>query len=149
MHLYQNHQNEIISIQSNLYKPSEDEEYMSPMQLEYFKNKLLSWKKELQEEFSRTALRIKEKEFSESDITDKASDEIDMSICLRTQDRYRKLINKIDTALHRIESGDYGYCQETNEPIGLGRLEARPIATLSIAAQEKHEKFERFHNQDD
>ena len=133
---------------SDEYKPSDDEEYMNEMQLRYFKNKLLDWKKQLQEEFSNTATRIKEKEWNEADPTDKASDEIDVSICLRTQDRYRKLINKIDAALLRIESGDYGYCQETNEPIGIGRLEARPIATLCTAEQEKHEKFERIHNED-
>ncbi|WHQ47246.1 MAG: RNA polymerase-binding protein DksA [Candidatus Midichloria sp.] len=131
------------------YVPSETEEYMSPMQLAYFKTKLLDWKHNLQEEFAEVVRLLQEKNWNEPDMNDRASDEADVSLELRTQDRYRKLISKIDDAIARIEVGNYGYCQETNEPIGLKRLEARPIATLSIAAQEKHERFEKSHNEDD
>ena len=130
------------------YKPSEDEEYMSPMQLEYFKHKLLNWKKELKEESTETVEYLKHENWNEPDINDRASVEAEASFELRTRDRYRKLIDKIDAALSRIEKGAYGYCEETNEPIGLKRLEARPIATLSIEAQERHEKFEKTHNEE-
>lgn len=131
------------------YTPSEHEEYMSPMQLAYFKKKLLDWRSSLQEEFAETMLLLKEKNWNEPDIADRASEEVGVGLELRTQDRYRKLISKIDDAIVRIEVGNYGYCQETGEPIGLKRLEARPIASLAIAAQEKHERFERSHNEDE
>ena len=131
------------------YVPSEHEEYMSPMQLAYFKKKLLDWKRNLQEEFMEIMQLLKEKNWNEPDIADRASDETGVSLELRTQDRYRKLISKIDDAIMRIETGNYGYCQETGEPIGLKRLEARPIASLAISAQEKHERFERSHNEDE
>ncbi len=125
------------------YKPSLKEEYMNPLQVEYFRQKLLAWKKELLEESNETLGHLKEENWNESDITDRATVETDAALELRTRDRYRKLLNKIDAALKRIEKNEYGFCEETGEPIGLKRLEARPIATLSIAAQEQHEREER------
>jgi len=138
---------EVTNIHRN-YVPSESEEYMCANQLAYFRAKLLDWKKNLQEEFAEAVNLLKEKNWNEPDITDRASDETDVSLELRTQDRYRKLISKIDDAIVRIDTGNYGYCQETNEPIGLKRLDARPIATFSISAQERHERFERNHNEE-
>ncbi len=131
------------------YKPSETEEYMNPMQLEYFKQKLLAWKEELIEESKETIDHLKEGSFKEPDFNDQASKETDTSIELRTRSRYLKLIEKIDSALKRIELKKYGYCEETGEEIGLKRLEARPVATLSIEAQERHEKYEKQHSDDD
>ena len=110
---------------------------------EYFKQKLLSWKNELLKESSQTLNNLQSDNESKPDITDRASEEIDRSFELRTRDRERKLINKINSALQRIEDGSYGYCEETGEPIGLKRLEARPVATLSLEAQEMHEKAEK------
>jgi DnaK suppressor protein len=130
------------------YRPSEDEEFMNPMQLEYFRQKLLRWRAELLEESSGTLQHLKEESLSEPDITDRATLETDRFTELRTRDRERKLIAKIDAALSRIEDGSYGYCEETDEPIGIGRLEARPIATLSLEAQERHERLERLHRED-
>lgn len=130
------------------YKPTENEEYMNPMQLEYFKQKLLTWKTELLDESRETLDYLKQENWHEPDLNDRASVESEVSTELRTRDRYRKLINKIDYALDRIAQGEYGYCEETGENIGIKRLEARPIATLCISAQEKHENYERQHNED-
>jgi DnaK suppressor protein len=125
------------------YRPSDDETFMNPLQLEYFRQKLLRWRMDLLAESSGTREHLKEESLSEPDVTDRASLETDRGMELRTRDRERKLISKIDSALTRIEEGRYGYCEETDEPIGLRRLEARPIATLSIEAQERHERLER------
>ncbi|HUL07574.1 MAG TPA: RNA polymerase-binding protein DksA [Candidatus Acidoferrum sp.] len=130
------------------YRPSEDEEFMNPMQREYFRQKLLSWRSELLQESSETLKHLQEESLSEPDIADRASLETDRSLELRTRDRERKLIARIDDALQRIDEGTYGYCEETSEPISLRRLEARPIATLSIEAQERHERMERTHRDD-
>jgi len=130
------------------YRPSDDEEFMNPAQQEYFRQKLLRWRAELLAESSETLFHLKEESLSEPDITDRATLETDRFTELRTRDRERKLIAKIDAALQRIELGTYGYCEETDEPIGVRRLEARPIATLSLEAQERHEKMERTHRED-
>lgn len=125
------------------YKPSTKEDYMNPKQLEYFRQKLVNWRAELVKESSETLQDLKETSLNEPDMNDRASNEADQSLELRTRDRMRKLIKKINQALDRIENGTYGYCEETGEPIGLGRLEARPVATLSIEAQERHERKEK------
>ena len=130
------------------YRPSDDEEFMNPLQLEYFRQKLLRWRLELVAESSETLHHLKEESLAEPDFTDRASLETERGIELRTRDRERKLISKIDEALTRIEDGSYGYCEETDEPIGIHRLEARPIATLSLEAQERHERRERVHRDD-
>ena len=131
------------------YKPTEKEPFMNPKQQEYFRRKLLTWKEELLEESSETLAHLQEEGgIREPDLADRASAETDASIELRTRDRARKLIAKIDAALQRIEDGTYGYCEETGEPISLKRLEARPIATLSLEAQERHERMERTHRSD-
>jgi DnaK suppressor protein len=130
------------------YKPSSDEEYMSPMQLEYFRRKLLDWRTELLQESDNTISHLKEENWQEPDINDRATLETDAALELRTRDRYRKLVNKIDAALARIADGSYGYCEDTGEEIGISRLEARPIATLTIEAQEKHERLEKQHRDD-
>lgn len=130
------------------YRPTEDEEFMNPIQLEYFRQKLLKWRSELLKEAGFTLQSLSQGGIHEADITDRASIETDRALELRTRDRARKLISKIDQALGRIEAGTYGYCEETDEPIGIRRLEARPIATLSIEAQERHERMERIHRDD-
>ncbi|RFD20119.1 RNA polymerase-binding protein DksA [Komagataeibacter melaceti] len=130
------------------YRPSEDEEFMNPQQVEYFRLKLLKWRTDLLKEADETLASLSEGGIHEADITDRASVETDRALELRTRDRARKLISKINQALQRIEAGTYGYCEETGEPIGLKRLEARPIATLSIEAQERHERMERIHRDD-
>lgn len=130
------------------YRPSEDEEFMNPMQVEYFRRKLLRWQEDLLKEANGTLASLSEGGIVEADITDRASVETDRALELRTRDRARKLISKIEQALQRIENGTYGYCEDTGEPIGLKRLEARPIATLSIEAQERHERMERVHRDD-
>ncbi len=130
------------------YAPSADEEYMSPNQLEYFRIKLLDWRNELLQESENTISHLKEENWQEPDINDRATLETDAALELRTRDRYRKLVNKIDAAMSRIADGTYGYCEETGEEIGLSRLEARPIATLTIEAQEKHERLEKQHRDD-
>ncbi|MDW8443916.1 MAG: RNA polymerase-binding protein DksA [Acetobacteraceae bacterium] len=130
------------------YRPSEDEEFMNPMQLEYFRQKLLRWRAELLREADETLNSLQNGGLQEPDLTDRASVETDRALELRTRDRARKLIAKIDAALERIENGTYGYCEETGEPISLRRLEARPIATLSIEAQERHERMEKTHRDD-
>ena len=125
------------------YKPTQKEKFMNAKMRNYFKQKLLDWKNELLKESSQTLNNLQSDNEAKADITDRASEEIDRSYELRTRDRERKLINKINAALQRIEDGSYGYCEETGEPIGLKRLEARPVATLSIEAQEMHEKAEK------
>ena len=125
------------------YKPSEKETFLNDLQLEYFRQKLLQWRMELLEEVNETRTNLKETSLVEPDLGVRASVEADRSLELRTRDRARKLISKIDAALARIEDGSYGYCEETNEPIGIKRLEARPIATLSLEAQERHERMEK------
>lgn len=128
------------------YKPSETEEYMNPMQLEYFRQKLTVWRNSLLAQAEGTLEDLRQGGLNQPDQLDRASLETDKSIDLRTKDRARKLINKIDEALKRIEDGTYGYCEETGEPIGINRLEARPVATLSIEAQEKHERLEKTYD---
>jgi DnaK suppressor protein len=130
------------------YRPSSAEEFMNPLQLEYFRQKLCGWRNDLLREADETLHSLGEGGIAEADLTDRASVETDRALELRTRDRARKLISKIDQALERIENGTYGYCEESGEPIGLRRLEARPIATLSIEAQERHERMERIHRDD-
>jgi len=125
------------------YSPKEDDVYMNPIMLAYFKMKLQEWKAELLSGSSDTIHMMQAETHEEPDIADRASTETDRAIELRARDRERKLISKIDEALQRITDGEYGYCEETGEPIGVARLEARPIATLSIDAQERHERKER------
>ena len=130
------------------YRPSEDESFMNERQLEYFKQKLNLWKEDILRESRETLSNLQKETENNPDIADRASSETDRAQELRTRDRQRKLISKIDEALRRIEDGSYGYCEETGEPIGLARLEARPIATLSLEAQERHERRERVHRDD-
>ncbi len=130
------------------YRPSDDEEFMNPVQSEYFRVKLLRWRADLLKEADGTLASLSEGGIHEADITDRATVETDRALELRTRDRARKLIAKIGLALLRIENGSYGFCEETGEPIGLKRLEARPIATLSIEAQERHERMEKVHRDD-
>lgn len=128
------------------YKPSEKEEYMNEMQLEYFRQKLVEWKKSLIGQSEDTLDELKQGGLNQPDQIDRASLESDKALELRTRDRARKLISKIDEALKRIEDGTYGYCEETGDPIGLERLEVRPVATLSIEAQERHERMEKTYD---
>ena len=130
------------------YRPSANEEFMSVLQLAYFRQKLLNWKDEILRESQGTIAQLKTGPLREADLTDRASSETDWSIELRTRDRQRKLISKIDAALRRIETGEYGFCEVTGEPISLARLEARPIATMTIEAQERHERNERVSRDD-
>ncbi|WP_026989029.1 RNA polymerase-binding protein DksA [Fodinicurvata sediminis] len=130
------------------YRPSEDESFMNPQMREYFRLKLLQWKAELLKESGETINHMQSESLAEPDVADRASLESDRSLELRTRDRERKLITKIDAALQRIEDGSYGYCEETGEPIAIRRLEARPIATLSLEAQERHERLERTQRDD-
>ena len=125
------------------YKPTQKEKFMNAKMKEYFRQKLVTWKKDLLKESSQTLNNLQNENEAKPDITDRASEEIDRSFELRTRDRERKLINKIDAALQRIEDGSYGYCDETGDPISIKRLEARPVATLSLEAQEMHEKAEK------
>ena len=125
------------------YRPSDDEEFMNPLQVEYFRQKLLRWRAELLADSTGTLRHLQEESLLKPDLTDRASLETERAIELRTRDRERKLISKIDAALQRIDSGTYGFCEETDQPIGVRRLEARPIATLTIEAQERHERMER------
>lgn len=130
------------------YKPSEKETYMSHEQIEYFRTKLLKWKEELQKESAETLHHMQEESANEPDVNDRASTETDRTLELRTRDRERKLIIKINQAIERIENGTYGYCEETGVPIGIARLEARPIATLCLEAQELHERLEKTHREE-
>jgi DnaK suppressor protein len=130
------------------YRPSEDEPFMNDRQKEYFRRKLIDWKNDILKESKYTLEQLQEESLHLPDIADRASSETDKAIELRTRDRQRKLIAKIDSALRRIETGEYGFCEETGEPIGIRRLEARPIATLSLEAQERHERSEKVHRDD-
>ncbi|MSP68407.1 MAG: RNA polymerase-binding protein DksA [Alphaproteobacteria bacterium] len=130
------------------YRPSESEPFMNPRQREYFRRRLVEWRREVLRDSEVTLQHLKEEPLQEADLTDRATLESDRSIELRTRDRQRKLLAKIDSALRRIEDGSYGFCEETGEPITLRRLEARSIATLSIEAQERHERRERTHRDD-
>lgn len=127
------------------YRPSEDEPFMNARQLDYFRQKLIDWKREILEDANRTIDAMQQTTSNHPDLTDRASEETDRALELRTRDRQRKLISKIDSALRRIDEGEYGYCEVTGDPISLKRLEARPIATLSLAAQEMHERKEKVH----
>ncbi len=130
------------------YRPSDDEPFMNAKQKEYFRRKLIAWKDELLRDSTETLRNLQNDSLQAPDIADRASAETDRSVELRTRDRERKLISKIDAALQRLDDGTYGYCEETNEPISLRRLEARPIATLSLEAQERHERLERSFRDD-
>ncbi len=127
------------------YRPSEKEPFMNERQRDYFRRKLIAWKEEILEESRATIANLQNETVSEPDLADRATSETDRSLELRTRDRQRKLIAKIDEAIRRIDDGSYGYCEETGEPISLARLEARPTATLSLEAQERHERRERVH----
>ena len=127
------------------YRPTEDEPFMCPLMREYFRQKLLQWRDELLGESSETLHNLQEGGLDEPDVADRASIEATRTLELRTRDRAPKLIAKIDEALERIENGTFGYCEDTHEPISISRLEARPIATLSLEAQERHERMERTH----
>jgi DnaK suppressor protein len=130
------------------YRPSEDEAFMNERQRDYFRRKLVAWKDEILREASDTIVTLQNDSENHADVADRASSETDRAIELRARDRQRKLISKIDSALSRIEEGSYGFCDETGEPIGLRRLDARPIATLSLEAQERHERRERIYRDD-
>jgi len=130
------------------YRPTEEEPCMNELMREYFRQKLLAWRSELLRESDETLAHLQEGGLQEPDIADRASAETDRALELRTRDRERKLISKIDAALERVADGSYGYCEESGEPITIRRLEARPIATLSIEAQERHERLERTHRED-
>ena len=130
------------------YRPSADEEFMNPRQLEYFRQRLLSWKKQILSEAEGTLAVLQNEPLREPDLNDRASSETDWSIELRTRDRQRKLISKIESAIRRIDDGEYGYCEVTGEPISLGRLEARPIATMTVEAHERHERQEKISRDD-
>jgi DnaK suppressor protein len=130
------------------YRPTEDEEFMNERQLEYFKQKLLNWKEDILRESRETLVHLQSETENHPDLADRATSETDRALELRTRDRQRKLISKIDEAIRRIEDKSYGYCEDTGEPIGVARLEARPIATLSLEAQERHERRERVHRDD-
>ncbi len=130
------------------YHPADDEPFMNDRQLEYFRRKLITWREELLANTRETIEGLQDSTRAIPDIADRASEETDRAMELRTRDRQRKLVAKIDSALRRIESGDYGYCDVTGEPISLKRLDARPIATMSLEAQERHERRERVHRDD-
>jgi len=139
---------DMTTILPSNYTPSSKEKFMNAKQREYFRQKLVKWRSELLDEASETRQNLQETSISEADVADRASSETDRSLELRTRDRARKLISKIEEALERIEKGSYGYCIETDEPISIKRLEARPIATLSLEAQEYHEKMEKIRRDD-
>ena len=128
-----------------VYRPADDEPFMNERQLKYFRSKLLNWRDDILRESRETLGHLQAETENHPDVADRASSETDRALELRTRDRQRKLISKIDAALRRIEDGSYGYCEDTGEPIGLARLDARPIATLSLEAQERHERRERIH----
>jgi DnaK suppressor protein len=130
------------------YRPSDKEPFMNERQRDYFRLRLLSWREDILKEAKETLLHLQEENQNHPDIADRASSETDRAIELRARDRQRKLVAKIDEALGRLEDGSYGYCEETGEPISLRRLEARPIATLSVEAQERHERRERVYRDD-
>jgi len=130
------------------YRPAEDEPFMNDRQLEYFRRKLINWKQDLMNQSTETIGNLQESARAVPDLADRASEETDRALELRTRDRQRKLVAKIDSALRRIDNGEYGYCEVTGEPISLKRLDARPIATMTLEAQEKHERRERVHRDD-
>jgi DnaK suppressor protein len=130
------------------YKPADSEPFMNERHREYFRKKLLSWKEEILKESKETLQHLQDERLNHPDLADRASSETERAIELRARDRQRKLIAKIDAALQRLDDGTYGYCEETGEPIGLRRLDARPIATLSVEAQERHERRERVYRDD-
>ncbi|WP_374643862.1 RNA polymerase-binding protein DksA [Tabrizicola sp.] len=130
------------------YRPAEDEPFMNERQLEYFRRKLLTWKQELLDQSAETIDSLQDSARNVPDIADRASEETDRALELRTRDRQRKLVAKIDAALRRIENGEFGYCEVSGEPISLKRLDARPIATMTLEAQEKHERREKVHRDD-
>ena len=130
------------------YKPAQDEEFMNPLQREYFRQKLLHWRADLLNEANQTLENLSTESLHKPDQMDRAQIESSAALDLRTRDRERKLIQKIESALRRIEDGTYGYCEDTEEPISLARLEARPIASMTLQAQERHEKMERVHRDD-
>ncbi|MFC3087211.1 RNA polymerase-binding protein DksA [Tabrizicola soli] len=130
------------------YRPAEDEPFMNDRQLEYFRRKLLTWKQELLDQSAETIDSLQDSARNVPDIADRASEETDRALELRTRDRQRKLVAKIDAALRRIENGEFGYCEVSGEPISLKRLDARPIATMTLEAQEKHERREKVHRDD-
>ena len=130
------------------YRPAEDEPFMNERQLEYFRRKLLNWKADLLDESRTTVTALQDGTRSIPDVADRASEETDRALELRTRDRQRKLITKIDAALRRIEEGEYGYCEVTGDPISLKRLDARPIATMTLEVQERHERREKVHRDD-
>ena len=132
----------------HIYRPSEHEPFMNERQREYFRGKLKAWREDILRESKETLVHLQDDNNTLPDVADRASTETDRSLELRTRDRQRKLINKIESAMKRIDDGSYGYCEETGEPISLRRLDARPIATLSIEAQERHERRERVHRDD-
>src|SRR6516164_3714243 len=137
-----------LMLKDEEYRPSEDEPFMNDRQLEYFRSKLFDWKEDILRESRETVTHLQSETENHPDLADRASSETDRALELRTRDRQRKLISKIDEALRRIEEGNYGYCEETGEPIGLQRLDARPIATLSLEAQERHERREKVFRED-
>jgi DnaK suppressor protein len=130
------------------YRPTEDEPFMNPRQREYFRAKLENWKEEILRESRETLDNLQEESQNHPDMADRASSESDRALELRTRDRQRKLIAKIDAAVKRLDDGTYGYCEETGDPIGIARLDARPIATLSLEAQEMHERREKVYRDD-
>ena len=130
------------------YRPAEDEAFMNERQVEYFRRKLLHWRSELLAGSKETKQGLQDGARNIADVADRASEETDRALELRTRDRQRKLVSKIDKALRRIDEGEYGYCDVTGEPISLRRLDARPIATMSLEAQERHERRERVHRDD-
>ncbi len=130
------------------YTPSEDEPFMNPRQQEYFRQKLLDWKASIVDANKGTITDMQDGTRNIPDVADRASEETDRALELRTRDRQRKVVSKIDAALRRLDEGSYGYCEDTGEPISLKRLDARPIATLSLEAQERHERKERVHRDD-
>ena len=131
-----------------LYRPSPNEPFMNPRQQAYFRRKLLDWKDSILRESKETLVQLQVEPLREPDVTDRASSETDWSIELRTRDRQRKLISKIEAAIRRIDEGEYGYCEVTGEPISLARLEARPVATMTVEAQERHERNEKISRED-
>jgi DnaK suppressor protein len=133
---------------SKNYRPSDKEPFMNERQREYFRTRLMAWREDILKEAKETLQHLQDENQNHPDLADRASSETDRAIELRARDRQRKLISKIDAALHRIEDGTYGYCEETGEPIAIRRLEARPIATLSVEAQERHERRERIYRDD-
>lgn len=139
--------NDMMDIDDS-YSPSEDEPFMNPRQQLYFRQRLLEWKRNILRESQSTVETLQSETHNVPDLTDRASEETDRALELRTRDRQRKLISKIDSALRRLDEGEYGYCEATGEPIGIRRLMARPTATLSLAAQEAHERREKVYRDD-